>query len=164
MFCQIYAFPREAIDKSRAGCYNNTVFFAITCAIKSDTPLKDYLMENSESLWRADCVSLFRHLNDTLTASRELMYEKAKNGNLDVPKRYVTENGLTLGEWLATQRKKAASGKRSGREAGGYRNDPVVFESEVCFGRIAQMTAVYNKDGHTFSCIFIRNLPRRAAL
>lgn len=39
-----------------------------------------------------------RRLNDTLAASRELMYEEAKNGNLDVPKRYVTENGLTLGE------------------------------------------------------------------
>ncbi|MBQ7338992.1 MAG: Helicase associated domain protein [Clostridia bacterium] len=56
-----------------------------------------------------DCIALFDRLNDTLTASWELMYDAAKyfyeeNGNLDVPKRYVTADGLTLGVWLNTQR------------------------------------------------------------
>ncbi|MBQ4562247.1 MAG: Helicase associated domain protein [Clostridia bacterium] len=56
-----------------------------------------------------DCRELFDRLNDTLGASWDLMYEAAKryfdeNGNLDVPKRYVTSEGYTLGSWLATQR------------------------------------------------------------
>ncbi len=56
-----------------------------------------------------DCLMLFDKLNDTLTASWDLMYEAAEayykdNGNLDVPKRYVTPEGYTLGTWLTTQR------------------------------------------------------------
>lgn len=57
-----------------------------------------------------DCVRLFCKLNDTLTASWNLMYAAARryyeeNGNLDVPKRYTTEDGLSLGQWLYTQRR-----------------------------------------------------------
>ncbi len=57
-----------------------------------------------------DCMRLFRKLNETLGASWELMYRAAEqyyriHGNLDVPKRYVTEDGLSLGQWLDTQRK-----------------------------------------------------------
>lgn len=56
-----------------------------------------------------DCIALFDKLNDTLTASWDLMYEKAKryyeeNGELNVPKRYVTPDGYTLGAWINTQR------------------------------------------------------------
>lgn len=56
-----------------------------------------------------DCMVLFDKLNDTLTASWDLMYEAAEkyyneNGSLDVPKRYVTPEGYTLGTWLTTQR------------------------------------------------------------
>ena len=56
-----------------------------------------------------DCIALFDKLNDTLTASWDLMYKVAKayfeeNGDLDVPKRYVTAEGFTLGSWLNTQR------------------------------------------------------------
>ena len=56
-----------------------------------------------------DCIALFDRLNDTLTASWDLMYEVAKqyyteNGDLDVPRRYVTAEGFTLGSWLNTQR------------------------------------------------------------
>ncbi|MBQ9806472.1 MAG: Helicase associated domain protein, partial [Clostridia bacterium] len=56
-----------------------------------------------------DCVALFDKLNDTLTASWDLMYKAAKkyyeeNGDLDVPKRYVTAEGFTLGSWINTQR------------------------------------------------------------
>ena len=57
-----------------------------------------------------DCMRLFRKLNETLGASWELMYQAAKfyyeeHGNLEAPKRYVTEDGLSLGQWLDTQRK-----------------------------------------------------------
>lgn len=56
-----------------------------------------------------DCIALFDKLNDTLTASWDLMYDAAKayyheNGDLDVSKRYVTSEGFTLGSWLNTQR------------------------------------------------------------
>ena len=57
-----------------------------------------------------DCMRLFQKLNETLGASWELMYRAAKqyfeeHGNLEVPKRYVTEEGMSLGQWLDTQRK-----------------------------------------------------------
>ena len=66
-----------------------------------------------------DCRALFDRLNDTLTASWELMYRKAKdytrdNGDLDVPKRYLTPDGYTLGAWIHTQRLVRA-GKTNGR-------------------------------------------------
>lgn len=56
-----------------------------------------------------DCISLFEKLNDTLTASWELMYESAQKyyaeyGNLEVLKRHITAEGYTLGSWLNTQR------------------------------------------------------------
>lgn len=56
-----------------------------------------------------DCIALFDKLNDSLTASWDLMFKAAKeyyeeNGNLNVPKRYVTEQGFSLGSWLNTQR------------------------------------------------------------
>jgi len=57
-----------------------------------------------------DCRLLFNRLNDTLSASWEMMYERAKafyekNGHLNVPQRYKTEEGYPLGQWLLTQRK-----------------------------------------------------------
>ena len=56
-----------------------------------------------------DCMVLFERLTDSLTASWSLMYHYAQeyareNGNLDVPKRYVTPEGYSLGAWLHTQR------------------------------------------------------------
>ena len=56
-----------------------------------------------------DCMTLFDKLNDTLSASWDLMFDVAEryykeNGDLDVPKRYVTTEGYTLGTWLTTQR------------------------------------------------------------
>ena len=58
----------------------------------------------------ADCKALFDELEGTLSASWDLMYEQAKiyyeqNGNLDVPKRYFTPEGYSLGLWLLTQRR-----------------------------------------------------------
>ena len=57
-----------------------------------------------------DCKQLFDELEGTLSASWDLMYEQAKNyyevnGNLDVPKRYVTPEGYSLGLWLLTQKR-----------------------------------------------------------
>ena len=57
-----------------------------------------------------DCKALFERLNETLTASWDLMYQKAKayyqeHGDLNVPKRYKTKEGYSLGIWIQTQRK-----------------------------------------------------------
>ncbi len=65
-----------------------------------------------------DCMELFEKLNDSLTASWSLMYHYAQayareNGDLDVPKRYVTKEGYSLGAWLYTQRQ-VYSGKIAG--------------------------------------------------
>lgn len=56
-----------------------------------------------------DCIALFKKLNDTLSSSWNLMYEKAKEyfntyGNLEVKKRYVCPDGSPLGAWLINQR------------------------------------------------------------
>ena len=52
---------------------------------------------------------LFDQLNETLTASWDMMYLQAKkyyeeNGDLEVPRRYKTEEGYALGDWIFTQR------------------------------------------------------------
>lgn len=57
-----------------------------------------------------DCRKLFEKLNDTLTASWDMMYSCAKQyfeayGNLNVPKNYKTKEGYSLGHWIATQRR-----------------------------------------------------------
>lgn len=57
-----------------------------------------------------DCLSLFNKLNEALTASWDYMYLEAKKyyeqyGNLEIPKRYKTENGYSLGTWLLTQKR-----------------------------------------------------------
>ncbi|MBQ7435811.1 MAG: Helicase associated domain protein [Oscillospiraceae bacterium] len=57
-----------------------------------------------------DCLELFDRLNDTLTASWDIMYDVAKAyrdefGDLEVPVRFVTREGYSLGQWIDTQRK-----------------------------------------------------------
>lgn len=66
-----------------------------------------------------DCIELFEKLNETLSASWDLMYEKAReyfklNKNLEVPRRYKTAEGYSLGNWLLTQRRVRA-GEQLGR-------------------------------------------------
>lgn len=56
-----------------------------------------------------DCVELFDKLNEVLTSTWESMYKAAKeyhreNGDLEVPRRYITAEGYALGSWLNTQR------------------------------------------------------------
>ena len=65
-----------------------------------------------------DCLELFDRLNETLTTSWDIMYGVARkyweeNGDLNVPKRHVTEEGYSLGPWLETQRR-----VRSGKDGG----------------------------------------------
>ena len=56
-----------------------------------------------------DCRELFAKLEETLVASWDLMYQQAKkyravNRDLNVPRRYVTPDGYSLGSWLCIQR------------------------------------------------------------
>lgn len=57
-----------------------------------------------------NCRELFDTLNDTLTAPWDNMYAFAKkyyqeHGNLDIPKRFKTAEGYTLGNWIYVQRR-----------------------------------------------------------
>ena len=57
-----------------------------------------------------DCREIFRELERSLSSTWDTYYNAAKeyydkNSNLNVPKRYVTDEGLTLGAWISTQRK-----------------------------------------------------------
>lgn len=66
-----------------------------------------------------DCRRLFEELEDTLSASWELMYQLAEqfyreHGHLRVPRRYKTSGGYALGNWLGTQRSVRA-GRQYGR-------------------------------------------------
>ena len=56
-----------------------------------------------------DAKALFEQLNETLTASWDMMYCYAKQyyaeyGNLEIPRRYKTPDGYSLGNWIFTQR------------------------------------------------------------
>ena len=56
-----------------------------------------------------DCTRLFEQLNRSLTTPWNHYYEEAvnyynENGNLNVPKKYITPSGVNLGQWLCTQR------------------------------------------------------------
>ena len=57
-----------------------------------------------------DTRELFEKLNDTLSASWDMMYAYAKqyyeqHGNLEVIHKYKTEDGYHLGNWITTQRR-----------------------------------------------------------
>lgn len=78
-----------------------------------------------------DCRVLFEKLNDTLSASWDIMYEKAKdyflqNGDLAVPHHYKTDEGYSLGNWLQTQRK-----VRSGEQYGALTSDRIRLLDEI---------------------------------
>ena len=65
-----------------------------------------------------DSRKLFMKLQDNLNSAWEVYYAAARqwyetNGDLKVPKGYVTPSGLTLGSWIQTQRKVHA-GKTAG--------------------------------------------------
>lgn len=59
---------------------------------------------------------LFDQLNDTLSASWDVMFSYAEqyyheHGNLNVPRRFKTTDGYSLGNWIFTQRKVYAGEK-----------------------------------------------------
>lgn len=65
-----------------------------------------------------DCIALFDKLNETLTASWDLMYEHAKryfeeNGDINIPGNYVSE-GVWIARWLSEQVARL-NGKPTGR-------------------------------------------------
>lgn len=65
-----------------------------------------------------DSREIFMRLQENLGSAWDTYYEAAKqwyeeNGNLKIPKSYVTESGLTLGAWINTQRR-VKSGNISG--------------------------------------------------
>lgn len=56
-----------------------------------------------------ECVELFNELEETLTASWDIMFMEAKrfyeeNGDLLVPHNYINENGYRVGQWVVVQR------------------------------------------------------------
>lgn len=57
-----------------------------------------------------DCRSIFESLEGSLSSTWDMYFQAAKeyyeeHGDLHIAKGYVTEDGLTLGMWLATQRR-----------------------------------------------------------
>lgn len=67
-----------------------------------------------------DCKRLFDELEDTLSASWDVMYAQAKqyyeeNGDLLPPHAYITEEGNKLGQWVIAQRTGRAKNKLSAR-------------------------------------------------
>lgn len=56
-----------------------------------------------------ECVELFNELEETLTASWDIMYLEAKryyeeNGDLLVPQTYINDHGYRVGQWVNVQR------------------------------------------------------------
>lgn len=56
-----------------------------------------------------DCVRLFHQLNDSLTTPWNHYYNEAvkfyeEKGHLNIPKKYITAQGLDLGQWMCTQK------------------------------------------------------------
>ena len=89
-----------------------------------------------------DCKALFDSLNDTLEASWDMMYSYAKiyyeqNGNLNVPKRYKTPDGYSLGRWISTQRR-----VKSGQVYGHLSDDRIRRLDEI--GMIWQSISDFN--------------------
>ena len=57
-----------------------------------------------------DCIEIFEKLNETLSASWDVMYQQAEkyyqeHGNLEISTQYRTEEGYNLGAWLNVQRR-----------------------------------------------------------
>lgn len=65
-----------------------------------------------------DCKELFDKLDDVLTASWDMMYDmacryRAEHGNLEIPYKYKTPEGYSLGNWILTQ-KRVRAGEQFG--------------------------------------------------
>lgn len=84
---------------------------------------------------------LFEQLRRCLASSWDACFREAEayyaeHGNLRVPKRYITENGIALGSWLMTQRRVRAGavpGNLSGEQIGKLDGLGMVWDS--CIGK-----------------------------
>lgn len=78
-----------------------------------------------------ECREIFDALQTSLSAGWQQHYAAAKqyfeqNGNLNVPNKYKTQDGLSLGSWLTTQRR-----VRSGQVPGNLDNDRIKMLDEI---------------------------------
>lgn len=78
-----------------------------------------------------ECREIFDALQTSLSAGWQQHYAAAKlyferNGNLNVPNKYKTQDGLSLGSWLTTQRR-----VRSGQVPGNLDNDRIAMLDEI---------------------------------
>lgn len=92
-----------------------------------------------------DCRRLFDELEETLSASWDLMYEQARRyfeerGNLRVPRRYKTPEGYALGSWLTTQRK-----LRTGQKYGRLSEERAARLNEIGMVWDDRYTALWNR-------------------
>lgn len=92
-----------------------------------------------------DCRSLFEALEDTLSASWDLMYGYAaqyfrEHGNLRVPRRYRTPEGYALGNWLMTQRK-----VRAGQQYGSLSEERIARLDAIGMAWEDRHTASWNR-------------------
>ena len=94
--CNISAIQQEMNDVVRYMCLNGE---------KNDIAVERFEVEEQVK----DCALLFEQLHSSLTTPWNHYYEEAekfydKYGHLNIPKKYITEKGLNLGQWLCTQR------------------------------------------------------------
>lgn len=81
----------------------------------------------------SNCLELFNELEDTLSASWDIMYLEAKryyehNGNLLVPADFMTEDGYGLGRWVRTQRVARQNRDAGTEEPSAYGYSPITEE------------------------------------
>ena len=106
-----------------------------------------------------DSRELFNAINRNLSSPWEVYFQEAekfykREGHLEVKKRYVTENGLSLGAWLLTQRRVRA-GTVAGALSGGQikRLDAIGMRwkdkgTEQFEKGLAALTAFTEENGH----------------
>lgn len=106
-----------------------------------------------------DSRSLFEQLGKCLASSWETCFQEAEayfklHGNLKVPKRFVTESGISLGNWVITQRRVRA-GAVPGRlnEEQIKKLDGLGMEWETCVGKAwetgyEELVSYHEEHGH----------------
>lgn len=101
-----------------------------------------------------DCRELFARLEETLSASWELMYEMAcafyeEYGHLDVPAAYRTEEGYSLGRWIV-QQKAVRSGQAEGKLT------PTQIEKLDAIGMVWEKSDFHWERGFRAACAYAR--------
>lgn len=101
-----------------------------------------------------DCKALFEKLENTLFASWDVMYSFAvdyyqKNGNLEIPARYKTEEGYSLGRWIFNQK-----GIRKGQIEGSLTEEQIA--KLVAIGMIWDKLDFYWQRNYLAACEYYR--------